>query len=142
MEHILIIILCTVLVSAACGMHYEALKLVSVFLRQISVPRRSRTLVVVAAMMIAHVLQISLYALAYWASNRTFDLAGLTGATEGNISDYFYFSITTFTTLGVGDVVMEGPMRMLAGIQSLNGLVLIAWSASFTFISMQRFWQD
>jgi hypothetical protein len=33
-------------------------------------------------------------------------------------------------------------MRLAAGIESLTGLVLITWTASFTFLSMQKFWSD
>jgi hypothetical protein len=31
---------------------------------------------------------------------------------------------------------------MLAGIEALNGLLLIGWSASYTYIAMERFWSD
>jgi hypothetical protein len=31
-------------------------------------------------------------------------------------------------------------MRLIAGIESLNGLVLIGWSASFTYLTMEEFW--
>ena len=61
---------------------------------------------------------------------------------EGGFLDYFYLSITTFTTLGIGDVHPRGALRIIAGIQSLNGLVLIGWSASFTYLSMEKFWDE
>ena len=31
---------------------------------------------------------------------------------------------------------------MLAGMEALNGLLLIGWSASYTYIAMERFWGD
>ena len=31
---------------------------------------------------------------------------------------------------------------MLAGGEALNGLLLIGWSASYTYISMERFWRN
>jgi len=43
--------------------------------------------------------------------------------------------------LGFGDLTPVGPVRLLAGVEALNGLLLIGWSASFTYISMERFWQ-
>jgi hypothetical protein len=46
-----------------------------------------------------------------------------------------------FTTLGTGDLVVSGPLRLIAGVESLNGLVLIGWSASFTYLSMEKFWE-
>jgi hypothetical protein len=31
-------------------------------------------------------------------------------------------------------------MRLITGIEALNGLLLIGWSASFTYLAMQKFW--
>jgi hypothetical protein len=42
--------------------------------------------------------------------------------------------------LGYGDVVPHGPLRLLAGVEALTGLLMIGWSASFTYVSMARFW--
>ena len=33
-------------------------------------------------------------------------------------------------------------MRLLTGIEALNGLVLIGWSASFTYLAMEEFWGE
>ncbi|MFD2270083.1 hypothetical protein ACFS07_00430 [Undibacterium arcticum] len=33
-------------------------------------------------------------------------------------------------------------MRLLAGMEGLNGLLLIGWSASYIYIAMERFWSD
>ena len=62
------------------------------------------------------------------------------GELQAEALDYFYFSATTYTTLGVGDVFVRGPIRVVSGIQSLTGLVMIAWSATFTYLHMERFW--
>ena len=51
-----------------------------------------------------------------------------------------YFSAETYTSLGFGDVTPDGPVRLLVGAETLNGLLLIGWSASFLCISMERFW--
>ncbi len=34
-----------------------------------------------------------------------------------------------------------GNLRFLSGLEALTGLVLIAWTASFTFIEMQQLWK-
>ena len=44
-------------------------------------------------------------------------------------------------TLGIGDVFPTGALRVIAGIESLLGLLMMTWSASFTFIYMERFWR-
>jgi len=33
-------------------------------------------------------------------------------------------------------------LRHLAGVETLNGLPLIGWSASCTCIAMERFWEN
>jgi hypothetical protein len=33
-----------------------------------------------------------------------------------------------------------GPVRLLSGVEALNGLMLIGWSASFTYLTMEKFW--
>ena len=50
------------------------------------------------------------------------------------------FSLVTYTSLAYGDIAPLGPARLLAGIEALIGLGLIAWSASFTYLEMQRHW--
>jgi hypothetical protein len=37
--------------------------------------------------------------------------------------------------------VPEGPLRLLASFEPLNGLILIAWSGSFTYLEVQRHWR-
>jgi len=56
--------------------------------------------------------------------------------------DCVYFSFTTFTTVGFGDIQPTGDLRFLTGIESLTGLVLITWTASFLFVEMQKFWNE
>jgi hypothetical protein len=53
-----------------------------------------------------------------------------------------YFSAETYTTLGYGDVLPHGDLRLLAGMQALNGMLLIGWTASYTYLSMERLWDD
>jgi hypothetical protein len=56
------------------------------------------------------------------------------------VFDAIYFSASVFTTLGFGDLSPVGPIRFVAGTEALTGLVLIGWSASFTYLEMQRYW--
>ena len=66
--------------------------------------------------------------------------AAILPAPSSGYLDYVYFSAITNTTVGFGDFVPSGPVRFLAGMGALTGLVLITWSASFTFLEMQRYW--
>jgi hypothetical protein len=55
--------------------------------------------------------------------------------------DAVYLSTATFTTVGYGDLIPQGPLRLLLGIESLSGFLLVTWSASFTYLEMQRNWR-
>ncbi|MFT4711984.1 MAG: hypothetical protein ACJAVI_003833 [Candidatus Azotimanducaceae bacterium] len=70
--------------------------------------------------------------------------AGGWGYFEGNFTgklfDCVYFSLTTFTTLGFGDITPQGSIRYLTGIEPLTGLVLITWTASFLYFEMRQYW--
>src|SRR3546814_19788507 len=55
--------------------------------------------------------------------------------------DAVYLSAVTFTTVGFGDLAPVGPIRFLCGMEALSGFVLITWSASFTYLELNRFWR-
>ena len=128
-------------VTATVLLHYELLRGTSRLIPLLAIPPRTRIIVVIGAAFVAHLLEISLYAVVFWVMQEWLALGTLAGLLEGSALDFFYFSISNFTTLGVGDLYATGPMRIVASIQSLNGLVLIGWSASFTYLAMERFWE-
>ena len=135
------VLLSLLLVAATVIVHYEFLRFVSVVTARLSVPGRTQILAIITMVFLAHLVEIGLYTTTYFACQNWWGLGSIYGKTEGGMGDYFYFSITTFTTLGFGDLQPQGPVRLIAGVESLNGLVLIGWSASFTYLAMQRFWQ-
>ena len=96
----------------------------------------------IAGVFLAHLVEASLYAFTYYLCELWGGLGHIDGLKEAGALDYFYFSLTTFTTLGIGDVHPRGSLRLIAGVESLNGHVLIGWSASFTYLSMEQFWAD
>jgi voltage-gated potassium channel len=42
-----------------------------------------------------------------------------------------YFSTSSFTTVGFGDIVMTPRWRVLSAIEAANGWILFAWSTAF-----------
>jgi hypothetical protein len=129
------------LILATITIHYEALRAISGLIPKLSVPPRARILLVIGGVFIGHFLKIVLYAVVFAVMQNRFGLGAISGVLEGNPLDFLYLSISSYTTLGVGDVYPTGPLRLVAAIESLNGLVLIGWSASFTYLAMERFWQ-
>lgn len=52
-----------------------------------------------------------------------------------------YFSLITFTTLGYGDLTMSMDHRVLSGIEALNGILLIGWSTTLIYSTVQFVWK-
>jgi hypothetical protein len=135
----------TAVVTVTMVIHYEALFWLSKKLPKLCQIRpRLQVLVGVLCVFVVHVVEIWLFALAFYFSSMIEGMGKLTGnlTEDGGLLDCVYLSFVTFTTVGYGDVVAEGRLRYLGGIESLTGIVLITWSASFLFVEMQRNWAD
>ena len=48
-----------------------------------------------------------------------------------NFATALYFSTTTFTAVGYGDVLISPRWRLVAAIEAANGVILLAWSTTF-----------
>ena len=87
-----------------------------------------------------HIFEIWVFGLAAFLLAQSAQYGAIRPAPSGGFLDYVYFSAITYTTVGFGDFVPTGPIRFLAGTEALTGFLLITWSASFTFLEMQRYW--
>ena len=128
------------IVALAVTIHYEMLYQLSVLIPKLRIKHRRRIVFGVFGAMIAHALEIWLFAGAYYFMHHADGWGTLSGNFSGSWLDCGYFSATTFTTLGFGDIVPSGNIQHLTGIESLTGLVLITWTASFLYFEMQRHW--
>jgi hypothetical protein len=127
------------LTAAAVWVHYEFLRIMGDRLLSLTNRRRIHLLLAVFGALVAHVIEIWMYALVFYFVLRHDGLGSLTG-TGGSLMDCFYFSISNYTSLGMGDIQPLGPVRFIAGFEALTGLVLITWTASFLFLEMQKIW--
>ncbi len=134
--------LAVLLVFVTVLVHYEALRLISGLLPRLRMPPRSRVLAIIYAIFVVHLLEIGLFSTAYWLLCRDPALGGLAGHISGNYSDYLYFSATVYTSVGFGDVYPQLYVRLLSALEGLMGLVMIGWSASFTYLMMEKLWAD
>lgn len=134
------IVIAFILVAVCVLVHYEILRLTSEMIPRLSVPTRSKVLVVITGVFAAHILEIILFGIAYALLHPYATFGAIAGQFRGTVLDYFYFSITSYTTLGVGDLFPHGALRFIAGVEALTGFVLIGWSASFTYLAMEKFW--
>jgi hypothetical protein len=101
--------------------------------------RRRRILVLILGLLALHVAEIWMFGFGYLLLVDG-KLSELHGA-SGGLLDSVYFSAVVYTTLGLGDLIPGGAIRFMVGTEALTGFVLITWSASFTFLEMQKFWR-
>ncbi|MBK8067333.1 MAG: two pore domain potassium channel family protein [Rhodanobacteraceae bacterium] len=106
-------------------------------------PRRLRVLFGIVGVLAMHATEILLFACGYAVADYIPAAGSIGGIGEhGHIRllDVWYFSAITYTTVGYGDLAPVGALRFMAAAESLAGFVLVSWSASFTYLAMERFW--
>ena len=130
------------LISLAILIHYEMLRLLSVMIPRLPTRHRLKVVTGLLGAMTAHVIEIWMFGIGYYFLIECGQFGGLGGSYHHEILDSVYFSFVTYTSLGFGEIIPTGYLRFLAGLETLTGLVLITWTASFMYIEMQKFWDD
>jgi type IV secretory pathway TrbD component len=130
-----------VAVAASVLTHYEGLSLTSRTLARLpGAHRRVKVLYGIASVIVLHVAEIWIFGLAMWALLHWPAFGGI-GPAPQHLLDVIYFSSITYTTVGYGDLAPSGAIRFISGTEALAGFVLLTWSASFTYLEMERFWR-
>ena len=91
---------------------------------------RWRTLIfslTILAIFMAHVIEISIWAMFFYFTD---EIETLEAA--------LYFSTSSFTTVGYGDLVLSEEWRLFGSLESANGLMLFGWSTAFIFETVTR----
>lgn len=84
------------------------------------IQRALTILFTVFGLVIMHTIEIWSYAALYLVRGEFPDL-----------ETSLYFSATTFSTLGYGDVTLTPMHRLVGAIEGVNGFLLIGWSTAF-----------
>jgi hypothetical protein len=136
----IVVIVNILVITAAVLIHYESLYRITRLLPRMKIRHRLRILAIVLIALTAHSAEVWLFGIAFFLMDGADGWGHLQGNFEGELLDCIYFSFTTYTTLGTGDIVPVGDLRYLTGLESLTGLVLITWTASFIYLEMTRYW--
>src|SRR5262245_40830704 len=81
----------------------------------------------VSVLMIAHVLEVIVWSLAY---------AMVDAAPSG--ADLLYFAFVNYTTLGYGDLIPVERWRLVGPITAMNGVILLGWFTDVIFEVLRR----
>jgi voltage-gated potassium channel len=78
-----------------------------------------------------HAAEMLVWAVAYWS----------VGALPG-FGEAVYFSVSSYTTVGYGDVVLGPEWRTLGATEAAVGILLFGWSTALLFAVIQRVYQQ
>ena len=126
------------------SLHYEMMLMVSDRLvpwAQKHLHGRRVVAISVLALILAHIFAIWLFALGYMVALHFPIFGSMTGDFDGSFNSLLYVSSSQYTSLGASDIQILGALRALASAETLTGLVMITWSASFTYLKMEQIWQ-
>lgn len=139
----LVVLLVSFLVVITCiAIHYRSL----VFISQFSIkelPRHRWWInVMIFGAIMTHIVEISIFAEAYYLLSHWPHFGSIEDMYGEPSTDYWYYSFVVFTSLGFGDLTPHGSIRMMTALETLTGLILIAWTASFFIVQMQKWERD
>lgn len=135
------LLLSIALIAACVLVHYEVLRQMNDRLPAVTlIGERQKVLFAFFGALGSHISQIALFAVAFFVLRHTLGLGLLGGRFDDSFPAYLYFSAETYTSLGFGDIFPAGEIRILAGAEALTGLLMISWSASFSYLEMRRYW--
>jgi voltage-gated potassium channel len=95
---------------------------------------RYKTPIIVVAVLgvfVAHTIEIWAWALLY------LELRAIPDFEES-----LYFSTSSFTTLGFGDIILDKNWRFLSTLQGVNGFILFGWSTAFIFEIIMKLYRQ
>lgn len=139
-EHLIATAISIGLVAICVTIHYETLRLLEQLSRWLK-RHRWIILICVHGMLLAHVVEIWIFGIGYFVAEHELGMGKIV-TVQADWFDYIYYSAMVYSTVGFGDLIPQGPLRMMTSAEALAGLALITWSASFTFLQMQRMWRS
>lgn len=137
---LLSILLAAVAVISSSCIHLSVMRWVSVNMAKIPLEPFNRVMLAVLILFMAHFVGILLFAATFGIGHQLLNIGGFSGSGVDTVLDYFYFSVVSYTSLGLGDIFPTGHLRLLTGVEALIGLLLIAWSGAYLFAMMNRLW--
>jgi hypothetical protein len=137
-----VVILGTLAAAMLCVLlHYEGLyRMEHRFRAGANRAGRKQMLFAILGVLALHMAEIWIFGVAWWALLHFPDAGSISGTAHVQWHGALFLSALAFTSLGFDAWVPVGAIRILTGVEALTGLVLVAWSASFAFLQMQRHW--
>ena len=59
-----------------------------------------------------------------------------------DLESALYFSASSFTTVGFGDLYLDKDWRLLSSFQAANGFIMFGWSTAFIFEVISKLYEN
>jgi hypothetical protein len=119
------------LIFLTLTLHFIVFRQVSAVLFRWGCPCYLGLTLAVTAITLAHVVEAAAFAIGFWWGDVVLEIGSFDTAQTMSWMDYFYFSLVNFTTLGLGDIVPTGHLRLLAAIEAFVGFLMITASGTY-----------
>ncbi|BBC71679.1 conserved hypothetical protein [Altererythrobacter sp. B11] len=100
-------------------------------------PRGARLVGGSLIVLVSHLAVAALFALGF-AFAASLGLGGFAKEPSMAWMDYYYFSLITVTTVGLGNIYPTQHLRVITGIASLTGFLLISCTAQYVYQTMSK----
>ncbi len=137
---VITLIVTVLLVILMVLVHSQALLWLSRLMSRMRASARWKIIAGVTGAIFTHLFEVWLFAVGYFLLIAGGNAGQLTGDFSHGLRDCTYYSMIVYSSLGFGDILPTGPIRFLSGAEVLTGLLLMAWTASFLYLQMQRHW--
>ena len=96
----------------------------------------------ILSLLFIHVVEVWLFGGVYYVLLHEGSFGEIVGSVGPSLIDCIYFSANVYTTVGLGDLYPTGAIRTITGTLGIVGLMMIAWSASYTYMEMVKIWDE
>jgi len=127
-----VLTICILLITLSIGIHAVVIGRILRWKKYLN----SHFVSAAGMLLVSHLIHVFLFAIGlHFLSNED---SNLIGNLEGNWIDFFYFSLSCYSSLGFGDIYPVGSVRIISGIEALLGLMMIAWSATILYSLIEK----
>jgi hypothetical protein len=92
-----------------------------------------RSFIILEGIFFVHLCEIFLFSLSFYLATEILSIGGFSENFTFSPLNYFYYSISTYSTLGLSNFYPDGALKIISGFASLTGFIMITWSATFFF---------
>lgn len=124
----LLMVIATALIQLGMQLALDRLKLPRALKRvDPAIQRSVITIMAILVLMAGHLTEVGVWAVRYW-----------TWGELGDFSSSFYFSLSSFTTVGANELELSRHHRMVGSIESALGMLMFGWSTALLVAFIQK----